>query len=344
MQGHSDWRSLPAWAWTPQHGRWTPRHGYPPIATHVEVSTDGVAPSEAFDFWREIACYDWDPARPDLAQPFNARATAIIAQDAEFYSFGVSALEGARSRKMVLADGFDTLSIGIVLSGRRQAEAEDDRAEATEPAGIFVHDASRPSRIAWSDGRGVHLLLRRQALTAIFGQAIPAPSALARTLAGSPLSELWRQQMRDMARHGPVLPPAERSFALGQLHALTQFMLGQMKSGSLRSAAMALIDARLADPNMGVDWLVARLGCSRATLYRAFDEDARGIAGLITDLRYERARRMLAEQPDRPIADVAMASGLYDTVNFSRGFRSRYGMAPGVWRQWVQTNRMGETQ
>ena len=109
--------------------------------------------------------------------------------------------------------------------------------------------------------------------------------------------------------------------------------MGQGRTNPLRAAALALIEAYFSEPGLSPEWLAGRLGCSRATLYRAFKSDPGGIAALISDRRFAEAKRRLLLQPDLPVADVALGCGILDTVNFSRTFRRRFGMKPSDVRE-----------
>lgn len=72
--------SREVWAWSPEMGRWQPEHGRPKRPVSVAVSTDGVKPGEAFDYWRDIAYYHFDADRrvPGGTENFNASAYALI--------------------------------------------------------------------------------------------------------------------------------------------------------------------------------------------------------------------------------------------------------------------------
>lgn len=48
--------------------------------------------------------------------------------------------------------------------------------------------------------------------------------------------------------------------------------------------------------------------------------------------RVQRAARLLASQPERPVTDVALASGFEDLSNFVRSFRRASGASPGRFR------------
>ncbi|MCX4198929.1 helix-turn-helix domain-containing protein [Methylobacterium organophilum] len=72
------------------------------------------------------------------------------------------------------------------------------------------------------------------------------------------------------------------------------------------------------------------MGLSRTSLYRAFAETG-GIAAAIRDARLDLARRRLEARRDDKvrIASIAYACGFTDVPTFNRGFRKRFGLAPG---------------
>lgn len=318
------------WNWSPAIGRWTPGHGLPNLATRVDVSTAEIHAADAFGWWRDTACYEWTPHQPERGSHFAAAATGIIARDAEFYQYRISALAGERSHSQLLSDGHANLSIGVVCSGTRCAVSKGDQSVQARRGEVFVHDAGRPSQLAWSDGGGVHLMMRRHVAESIFGPSLPPPSQMAAMMTASPLFGHWRRQMLLLDRLPASAGSAELGFALDQLAGLTRFLLNQANPGRrpLRAAAMAMIETNLANPRLSPRWLAGQLGCSRASLYRAFADDAGGVAQIIADLRYAEAWRRLAGNRGARVADVAVACGLFDTVNFSRAFRQRFGITP----------------
>lgn len=320
----------PYWRWSPERGRWSPALGRPDVATRIALSTEDCPSGEAFDYWRDIACYDWAPDRPEPDAPFAASAWGLVPAQAELYAYRVSALSGTRTRAALASDGHGDLSIGLVLSGSRIAEAAGDREVHAESGGAFVHDAGRPSRLAWSEGEGVHLVLRRGMMERLFDGHIPVPSVMIAMLTQSPLFPHWRRTMLGLARLPRDLHAAQAGFVIDQAASLTQFMLRQAHPGesSLHAAAMALIEWNLAESRLSPGWIAERLGCSRASLYRAFQGKEHGIAKTIAELRYREAWRALAGNPAATISDVALSCGILDTVNFSRSFRERFGMSP----------------
>lgn len=100
---------------------------------------------------------------------------------------------------------------------------------------------------------------------------------------------------------------------------------------SARRLAKAFIEARLkAGEAMITSEAVARAaGVSRASLYRAFDEEG-GVNRYIQDRRLHHARRALRQRrgPTPTIADIAYGFGFASSSHFSRQFRTRFGYSP----------------
>lgn len=92
-------------------------------------------------------------------------------------------------------------------------------------------------------------------------------------------------------------------------------------------AACRLIDLQLAHPGLDVSFIASRLGCSRATLYRAFAARELAVAGYIRERRLQRVWGLLHSLPASvPIAEVARRCGFLDSTSFSRMFRRRFGV------------------
>ncbi len=100
---------------------------------------------------------------------------------------------------------------------------------------------------------------------------------------------------------------------------------------SVRRQAKDFIETRLAAGEAGItnDDVAKAAGVSRASLYRAFDEEG-GVTRYIQDRRLHHARRALRQRSGAAptIADIAYAYGFASSSHFSRQFRSRFGYSP----------------
>lgn len=98
-----------------------------------------------------------------------------------------------------------------------------------------------------------------------------------------------------------------------------------------------MIARHCADPEFSVEILAFSLGCSRASLYRAFEHEPRSVAAAIWSARLQHARMLLLSDPAATIGAIAFRSGFLDQANFNRMFRREFGMSPGEFRQAKRT-------
>jgi AraC family transcriptional regulator, positive regulator of tynA and feaB len=341
-----EWDWCPrTWSWSPDKERLSPAHGLPREAVGLQVSTEGIAPRESYDFWRETVFYAFEADRRDREQasPFAARASGVISADAGFYAYRSDAVSGQRSRQAIDADGCDDIDIGLVLEGWRAHEHENGEEAATRPDEFFVYDAAVPSRVAWQAHRGLHLSLRRRAVEAASGRDFPEPAAVARALAGSPMGPVLKSQFALLSHHLHEVDRRDRAFLLDQTAELALHAIGRLGFGASRgareraalfTAAQRLIEKRFADPEFGTEALAHLLGCSRATLYRVFADNDMTVADAIRTVRLMEARRLLETMGERvPIGAIGQRCGLPDRANFNRVFRRQFGLSPSEARE-----------
>ena len=88
------------------------------------------------------------------------------------------------------------------------------------------------------------------------------------------------------------------------------------------------VQAHLGSPALTVANLCRKLGVSRSTLHRLFEEGG-GVQAYIRDMRLEAARQALLnpENPER-IGDLAERLGFSDAAHLSRLFKARFGETP----------------
>lgn len=97
----------------------------------------------------------------------------------------------------------------------------------------------------------------------------------------------------------------------------------------LRAHAVALIERRLGDAELGPELLCAALKASRTVLYGLFAEYG-GVARYIRSRRLDEAMRRLADprHARRRIGEIAFSVGFSSEPTFNRAFRERFGCSP----------------
>lgn len=332
------------WGWRPELGRWQmERFGYPDLPTYIAISTASIPTTSSYDYWRDIAFSDFEANRldADAAKAFQAKASGLTSRRADFFVATSNAVSGERSQSHIDRDGLDSISIGLVTRGQRVAQQRDGSQQRARPGELFAYDAARPSTVSWTNHDTSYLVIRRGDLMEALGASLPDPADLTRRLAASPMRQLVVDQLRSMVRYHDTLDAAAQAFLLDQAVQLTLFALARRSPNgqpmvadqTLFRTALRLIHADLANPALDADRLARALGVSRATLYRAFATEGIAVAETIRNLRLDRARHLLeTARPEMSIAEIALNCGLYDTANFSRLFRQRFGASPSQLR------------
>ena len=94
------------------------------------------------------------------------------------------------------------------------------------------------------------------------------------------------------------------------------------------------VETQMSNPNLTMDALALELAVSRSVLFRKVRE-ATGVtpAELIKQTRLSTAHRLLVDQPDLGVGDVARAVGFADVKYFGKCFAKAYGKSPTAARR-----------
>lgn len=344
---HTHW-SARIWSWSPKVGRWQPEHGRPKRPVTLEVSSDDARPGEAFDYWRNIAYYQFDAdPPPGGADGFRARAKALVTPGGSLYIYKSSAVSGRRTARQIRADGGSGFTIGLVLSGRRWHQDETQVVTTAGPGQLFCYDAERVSRVKWTDHEGVHVALPRALVEAAVSGPLPPASRIIQTLNRSRLAPFLCSQLALLARQFDALSERERVVMFDASVDLFLTILraafaadGDAAAMDLRTyytTARRLIQERYADHGLTPENIAWALGCSRSTLYRAFRAHGTTVARCIREVRLQEAKRRIEEEADAPIATISAQCGFYDPAHFRRLFREHFDMNPSDVRDMVRT-------
>jgi AraC-like DNA-binding protein len=330
------------WSWTPHHARWSLGLGLPKVPVFFDVSTDALPQGSRYELWRSLLYYsfDGDPLSPEAQVAFAARTQCLIGDPAQLLHYRSKAVSG-RGLPASVADDRETYVIGVVIEGERRYEQDGASPVVSRAGDFFLFDNRWYSQVAWSDHRAIQLSVARADLEQRLGGKIPDPAIMMRLLEGSHMGKALKAQMHLTAGHMAGAKETERAFMLDQLMHLALFACESATEAlaerspahsDLFLAALQLIEQNISRTGFDARALQAQLGCSRATLYRAFAEVGTSVSETITELRIARAKAMLARSPEMPVGLVAARSGWYDNASFARAFRRREGMSPSEFR------------
>ncbi|HEY6869474.1 MAG TPA: helix-turn-helix domain-containing protein, partial [Novosphingobium sp.] len=101
---------------------------------------------------------------------------------------------------------------------------------------------------------------------------------------------------------------------------------------ALRDRLLALVDARLGDPDLKTGTLAEHCNTSIRTIQTVFATMGTTPSAYILERRLQRAREQLGAAPCASITTLAYDLGFNDSAYFTRCFRQRFGVAPRGWR------------
>jgi AraC-like DNA-binding protein len=116
--------------------------------------------------------------------------------------------------------------------------------------------------------------------------------------------------------------------------ACTGTIEGQSGKAGLVLRVRAYIEHQLGDPRLNVATIAAAHHISVRYLQKLFEGQEQTVAGWIRAQRLERCRRDLANPAlaEEPVTSIAARWGLIHPPQFSRLFKSTYGLAPRDYR------------
>lgn len=102
-----------------------------------------------------------------------------------------------------------------------------------------------------------------------------------------------------------------------------------------RDRILALIEARLSDPDLKTGMIAAELGISLRTVQNIFAMMGTTPSAYILERRLQKAAERLSSGRADSITAIAYATGFNDSAYFTRCFRQRFGTTPRLWRAHI---------
>lgn len=311
---------------------------------HVAASSE-VPASARYEHWLAPLLSDFEAAPPNLRQrqDFQARVSSLVTATSELHDMWTDDFDGSRSPRRIQRHENDKLALLYVMQGRIVSRYEDDTDIVTGTGQFLLFDARRSSQLRFcQQPRFVQINLPRSRLAPVLSGK-PLPSQVSRAVSCSGLAGLLSSQLGQFRDLGARLSPGEQLAFLYATEALAAHVMesacldsglcAEGRHAGLYVAALRYIDQCLEDPSLSGATIALALGCSRATLYRAFAEHGLHLAQHIRERRLQTLARLL-QRPfsSEPIAQLAFQCGLHESTNISRLFRQRFGIAPGEFR------------
>jgi AraC-like DNA-binding protein len=310
---------------------------HPGPGTIVELTTDGIAPSERLSYWRDGVLRRMEPIKA-LAddRPFRGRLRRIIGLEAELIEHASDAVLAVRTPRRCKADGCDDISIDLMLDCT-SAQLDHGGERSVHSGDLWIMDYARPVQVVRSRHRAVGLILSRRRVRDFIGTD-PA-DLIGRRLPARGIGALLQAHMRLTLDEAPHLSPEQRMVAIAAAVDMALAALAAESAGSVAveqdgegfyQAARALIERDCANPDLTPDGVAVSLGCSRASLYRAFFGHGDSVAAIIWATRLDHAWRMLVSSRHLGlrVSEIAVRCGFLEQATFNRMFKRRYGVTP----------------
>jgi AraC-like DNA-binding protein len=240
----------------------------------------------------------------------------------------------------LIARGADQLLINLQTEGSVDKDCAGRRARL-EVGDVAITDYARPSHSVATDYANLMIVLTRDSVPAALlalephGLIFPRETGAAR-LIGAAIKEFYAQ--------ADDLTVSEAEAAIEGIVALTTACARARLAGdeldlakSRRKAALDYIDAHLGNAQLGPDEVADAASLSRASLYRLLAAEG-GIRTMLLTRRLDKALRlMLADSNDeRSLKEIATCCGFGGMSQFSRAFRTRFGVPPRQYRALVR--------
>jgi len=298
------------------------------------------APKLDYDGFRAAMRDDWGwftPARETNVLVSKVRTRRVFGFAAVDLTCNVARLE--RTELDIRRDDMEYYYAVVQLAGGSTI-IQDDRVVNNAAGDVVLLDSTRPVTFVpeaeHRNAQWLGLQLPRQNLVSHLGFE-PQGGACGRQQAKA--SRLLCQLALDPVSDAePSFASADRYMPLVVYDLLGALFappaeLGSRHNDKLFMRACRIIKNRFADPNISPREVAAEAGISLRYLQKLFTVRGSTCRHHICSARLDHAARLIERRAltktGQPLSDIAYACGFRDYTHFARGFRKRFGSAPG---------------
>lgn len=326
-------------------------HLLPPPCSLEHWSSSETDPSLRVDYWRDVA-HNWVDARPlSESRAFDASWSLMRSEACIFGSKRSSAYEMRTDPKCV-PPGEDMVVLSLLQAGSMKLNALPGENQQVKAGMLGLYAPRQAGHYLWSENaRQTYLALPRSVVVAALGREpsnlllAPQQCALAPALVSQlgHLALLIRQGNKlDALEYSGVLD-ATRALALLTLRniarqgeAIDQGDLTESLHAGRHAAAMRFMEQNAHRHELDATLIAQGAGCSRTRLYEAFAVQGRTVMGELREIRLQRARLFIEQEPNQHLGALSWRCGFVHQSDFSKLFKKRFGMLPSEWhrRAW----------
>ncbi len=273
--------------------------------------------------------------------PFFGRARFQEAGQVKLCELSSSSVAVVREARSANNGPREFVKVAVQLSGR-SLFAQAGREVMLDGAGWTFYDTARPYQV-------VNLTQVHQFVILVPKADLHLPAAQLDCFGvqdfgkASAVGRIFPNYINSILAEGARASASEAA-GLGEVatNLLRLAIAGAAQERASVSAAQTLefqvkhyIRTHITDPELSVQNLAERFGCSKRHLHRAFAGSDISLAEFIWQSRLEHCAQALRAAAQRHLAvgEIAFAYGFNNFSHFSRAFRERFGCSPSAYRQ-----------
>jgi AraC-like DNA-binding protein len=311
--------------------------------------SEDVPAADRFDYWRELMTRTISPLdmSSDHAGDFRASMRLLELGAVHVWPTAFPSMSFHRTPRLIRQSDPELFHLALVRSGTLHI-VQAGKEAVHGPGDLCVVDSSRPYDCHAVNDRGpvkaVGVEVPKELLTPagkgvseLLGQRISGQEGF-----GALLAQFLTRVTTDTGSFQPSGGPQLGTIVLDLVSALfghelhaDSALTPETRWRTLTLRIRSFIQQRLADPQLTPRAIAAAHHISLSHLHRLFREQDVTVAAWIRHQRLERARRDLADPTLRhdTIRQIATHWGYTRAADFTRAFRTHYGMPPTDYRQ-----------
>jgi len=306
-------------------------------AGRLKVVTTALLPAaQQFDFYRDGVMRRVLPAVPHPRSAFRGSMRVIAGSGAELVEHKSDPVAVERSARRIRGDDCDDISIDLMRHCTTCTISQKGDRVVRSGELCFIY-YGQPVSMTRSRHTAHGIIVSRARASDVLGSDFSS-------LAGKPIPKgglaavLSRHLMATLDEAGSMAAPeraAATDAAAEMMLVLLRTRLGRPVDEDgfpfgFYQAARMVIGRHCPDPDLTPARVAALVGCSRASLYRAFASRDETVADAIWIARLDRALQLLLSSADSqpPVSEIAWRCGFRHAASFARMFRRHYGFSP----------------
>jgi AraC family transcriptional activator of tynA and feaB len=299
-------------------------------------------PELDYDGWRDVLRKDWGwHSAMDIGQgAFSGRVRPRNVHGLVAMDFTCNACRVERTGRDIRLDDLEHYYIAIQVAGGSLV-AHDDRIVRLGAGDVVLVDSARPVTFAAENkqqyGQWFCLQLPRSSVVSHLGFE---PRHLSCGRPGTRMGRLLYQLALEAITENGSMPAQAHAYMrlavydlLGALFSPSDPIAASLPSDKLFTRVCDIIKARYADPDITPGRIAAEAGISLRYLQKLFTARGSTCSRYVHALRLDYAAELLERRRHlktaQPLSLIAHACGFRDYTYFARGFRRRFGYAPG---------------